>query len=162
MFITQIVQGEVSELYLCEECAKKRGLMDPASLSFNEKFFPENFKQQIENLLKKVEQDVNNIRYQQELQEEDTPAISCPICDFSLAGYRKTGRLGCPDCYTVFASYLGMQLMEDGEVSPEALEASPQVRIKLLEQQMSQAVEREDYEHAAQLRDQIKQLREEE
>ncbi len=160
MFITQIVQGEVTELYLCEECAKKRGLIDPVALSFNEKFFPENFQQQIENLLKKVEQDVNKLSQQPEEEEDDTPSMTCPTCQFTLANYRKTGRLGCPDCYFSFATYLGMEVTEVPNLEQGAATIPPQVRIKQLEQQMAKAIEIEDYESAARLRDQIKQVQE--
>ena len=41
MFLTQIVNGQVSELALCEACARAKGLFDPQSLTFAEKFFPE-------------------------------------------------------------------------------------------------------------------------
>ncbi len=161
MFITQIVQGEVTELYLCEECAKKRGLIDPVALSFNEKFFPENFQQQIENLLKKVELDVNKLTQQHIEDDDDVPSMTCPICQFSLSNYRKTGRVGCPDCYDSFAAYLGTELTQQENQDCLELDIQPKVRIKQLEQQMAKAVEIEDYEAAASLRDQIKQLQQE-
>ena len=44
MQLTQIVNGQVTELILCESCARNKGLFDPQSLSFAEKFFPEELK----------------------------------------------------------------------------------------------------------------------
>lgn len=160
MFITQIIQGEVTELNLCEDCARERGLIDPMTLSFNEKFFPENFQQQIEQLLKKVEQDVAQLNHIDDDAEElrDCPDMSCPICQFTLALYQKTGRLGCPDCYRVFAEQMGMMAAE-GLATPMAeVELSPQLQRKNLERQMAKAIEVEDYERAASLRDQLKNL----
>lgn len=158
MFITQIVQGEVTELHLCEACAKERGLLDPVTLSFNEKFFPENFQQQIENLLKKVEQDVSKLGLFHQEKEDDTPHMTCPICQFSLSNYRKTGRVGCPDCYRVFANHLDGHFADAPSASQSTIQASPQLQIKKLEHQMAKAIETEDYETAASLRDQIKTL----
>ena len=48
MFLTQIVNGQVTELAFCEECARAKGLFDPQALTFAEKFFPEKFKERID------------------------------------------------------------------------------------------------------------------
>lgn len=162
MFITQIIQGEVTELNLCEDCARERGLIDPLTLSFNEKFFPENLQQQIEHILKKVEHDVTQLMDAQpddaDDAEDDCPDMTCPICDFPLVQYRKTGRLGCPDCYRVFAQQMGM-MAEEGLACPVVeVEISPQLQRKKLERQMAKAIAIEDYERAATLRDELKQL----
>ena len=54
MQLTQIVNGQVTELILCEECAKKKGLFDPQSLAFAEKFFPEELKKKVEEIVKEL------------------------------------------------------------------------------------------------------------
>ncbi len=161
MFITQIVKGEVTELHLCEDCARSRGLIDPLTLSFNEKFFPENFQQQIESLLKKVEQDVAELELFNNEELEDIPNMTCPICQFTLSNYRKTGRVGCPDCYRVFAQQIGVLAIDGNELPQRPVEMSPQLQIKQLERKMNKAIEIEDYETAASLRDQIKHLQQE-
>lgn len=158
MFITQIIQGEVTELNLCEDCARERGLIDPLTLSFNEKFFPENFQQQIEQILKKVEQDVANMGYLAPEDELDAPDMTCPICDFTLENYRKTGRLGCPDCYRVFAQHLGVLVAEGMTPALAEVPLSPQLQRKKLQDLMKKAISIEDYETAAHLRDELKNL----
>lgn len=148
MFLTQIVNGEVTELVLCAECARKKGLLDPQALTFSEKFFPEAFKKRVDDIVR-------------ELTEGKTPAQTeaapscdvlthCPACGFALETFRKTGRLGCPDCYTVFARELEHALPEGAE------EAAPADDRRTLEAQLRAAIEREDYETAAALRDKLR------
>ena len=56
MFLTQIVNGQVSELALCETCAREKGLFDPQSLTFAEKFFPEEFRNRVDKLVRELTQ----------------------------------------------------------------------------------------------------------
>ncbi|MGN0821162.1 MAG: UvrB/UvrC motif-containing protein [Akkermansia sp.] len=156
MFLTQIIEGKVTELALCAACAEKKGLFDPQNLTFAERLFPEKFRARVEELVR-------------ELAGEETPFSAgakhkpqvpdmltrCPICDFTLENYRSSGRLGCPECYRVFA----------GELNPETTaneseddSVPPNVQRARLEQELQQAISREDFEKAAQLRDQLKGL----
>ena len=79
----------------------------------------------------------------------------CPVCGFSVEDYRNTGHLGCPDCYSVFARELD-PTAEQSDTPAE--EESPAVTRARLQQELQKAVEQEDYERAAALRDQIKTL----
>ncbi len=152
MFLTQIVNGQVSELALCESCAREKGLFDPQSLTFAEKFFPEEFKNRVDKLVRELTQN-----------ESTAPApatpldmlAKCPVCGFTVEDYRRTGHLGCPDCYTVFAHELN-PTAEPAE-SADA-EESPAITRARLQQELQKAIEQEDYERAAELRDQINLL----
>ena len=150
MFLTQIVNGQVSELALCEACARAKGLFDPQSLTFAEKFFPEEFKQRVDQLVRELTG--------AETPAPQAPAMSdlsnCPVCGFSVEDYRRTGHLGCPDCYTVFAR----ELNPDAGQEAEPVDEPPAVTRARLQKEMQQAIAREDYEHAAILRDQINAL----
>lgn len=154
MFLTQIVNGKVSEMALCEECAKARGLFDPQSLTFAEKFFPQELQRQMDKIVRQLAQGGG--------EDKSLPAAegcdvisSCPFCHFTLEDYRRTGRLGCPDCYTFLATELNAP-KEDAKAGETP---QPQRRsAKELEAELQLAVEREDYERAAVLRDEIKAL----
>lgn len=151
MFLTQIVNGQVTELALCEDCAREKGLFDPQSLTFAEKFFPKEFKKQIDKLVRELAE------HEEERHEAPQSAdmlLTCPACGFPLETYRKTGRLGCPDCYTVFARELDT---EPGNAE-DAEEQDAAENTEALQQQLADAVAREDYETAAALRDRIKEL----
>ena len=151
MFLTQIVNGQVSELALCESCARAKGLFDPQSLTFAEKFFPEEFKQRVDKLVRELTGNAETV-------SEPAPPMSmfsrCPVCGFSVDNYRNTGHLGCPDCSKVFARELDPAA--EIEVEPET--EAPALTRARLQKELQQAIERENYERAAQLRDQINAL----
>lgn len=149
--LTQIVNGQVSELALCEDCAKEKGLFDPQTLSFAEKFFPEEFKAKVDKIVQSLAE-MKQPGSERDVKEEDI-LTCCPVCHFPLSVYRKTGRMGCPDCYTVFAHELNWE-----EDSPDTA-ASPASELEKLEENMRRAISNEDYETAAQIRDQIRALK---
>ena len=78
----------------------------------------------------------------------------CPVCGFSVDNYRNTGHLGCPDCYKVFAR----ELDPTAEIEDEPETEAPALTRARLQKELQQAIERENYERAAQLRDQINAL----
>lgn len=152
MFLTQIVNGQVSELALCETCAREKGLFDPQSLTFAEKFFPEEFRNRVDKLVRELTQS------ESVAAAPSTPMdmlTKCPVCGFTVEDYRRTAHLGCPDCYSVFARELD-PTAEQSDTPAE--EESPAVTRARLQQELQKAVEQEDYERAATLRDQIKTL----
>lgn len=164
MFLTQIVNGKMSEMALCEECAKARGLFDPQSLTFSEKFFPEELKRQMDRIVQQLSGGGSEPDRRQPAAVEGRDVITvCPVCQFTLEDYRRTGRLGCPDCYTFLAAELdacnGAQA--EGEAEQETVPENPMPKaqrptVANLSEELQRAVEREDYELAAHLRDQIK------
>ena len=94
--------------------------------------------------------------------------IKCPICGLSYLDFRQHGRLGCATDYTVFKEGL-IPLLEKIHGSVEHMGKVPaksgdahQAGRQLLElrQQLKAAVDKEDYEQAAKLRDSIKAIEE--
>ena len=90
----------------------------------------------------------------------------CPTCGFSQADFKKTGRFGCSNCYTVFAEGLENMLKgmhkgtsHVGKVPPRLLKARQRDdEMKKLQRDLRKAVTEEKYEVAAGLRDKIQQL----
>lgn len=164
MFITQIVKGEMRELNICEECARKQGLIDPVALNFNEKFFPENFHNQLEALMHKVHDEIQAVQmhHTNNMIIADDKSISCPACKFSLSQFLRLGRLGCSDCYHAFAPFLKDKNSQNAEGgAPAHTKDKPMpthLRIKYLEAQMAKLIQEEKYEEAARVRDEIKEL----
>lgn len=155
MLLTQIVNGQVTDLALCEDCARSKGLFDPQSLTFAEKFFPEEFKAKVDQLVREL---TENKQVGEQAKKRPDLLTKCPVCQFPLETYRKTGRLGCPDCYTVFSREL--DIVQEGEETAEAISPTDSVKTdkRALEKQLQEAISREDYEQAAILRDQLKNL----
>ena len=92
----------------------------------------------------------------------------CPRCGIKFVDFRNSGRLGCPHDYEVFRDEL-MPLLENihGETkhcgkTPRRYPQTKKTEAELvqLRQRLKRAIDREDYEEAAQVRDQIKTLEE--
>lgn len=89
--------------------------------------------------------------------------VCCIQCGLSLAEFNKTGRFGCSECYVAFADALPELLRRIhgrtyhvGKVpvtNPAQLSARKE--LLLLRRQLKRAVEHEDFEKAAHLRDRI-------
>lgn len=152
--LTQIINGQISELALCESCAKEKGIFDPQTLTFAEKFFPEDIKAKVDKIVRELAGMQQNEATNAAKDEQRDLLVRCPVCQFSLSAHRKTGRLGCPSCYTVFARELAQ---EAGVVNSDGADSPADERTEL-ERELQQAIEREDYESAAVLRDRIRQL----
>ena len=145
--LTQIVGDKMQKLDLCEECAKAKGINDPTSFAMADLML--------------------GLGASQELDPSAAGAeLKCARCGFSQADFKKSGRLGCPDCYKTFAEGLAglLKTMHKGTrhigKAPEALRASRENsdRLKSLQKKLAKAIEGEDYETAAGLRDEIKSL----
>ena len=92
----------------------------------------------------------------------------CPHCGVKFVEFRNSGRLGCPHDYDEFREEL-LPLLENihGETrhvgkTPRRLPQSRQAQSEMMQlrKQLQQAVTREAYEEAAQIRDQIHRLEE--
>ena len=82
--LTQIVGDKMQKVDLCEECAKQKGVNDPAGFSLADLLLGLGASQEISS-------------------GED---VKCPNCGFTQADFKKAGRLGCSQCYTTFAAGL--------------------------------------------------------
>jgi len=144
--LTQIVGEKMQKLDMCEDCAKAKGLNDPTSFAMADLML--------------------GLGASQEVAQAGGAELKCSRCSFSQADFKKTGRLGCPECYQTFAEGLAglLKTMHKGTQhvgkSPEALRQTREKadRLKTLQKKLNKAVETEDFEQAAQLRDQIKAL----
>ncbi len=158
MFLTQIVNGKVTELALCARCAEERGLFDPQSLTFAEKFFPEEFKNRVEKIVHEITGGEMQTKREHPSSESGDLLTQCPHCRFTLDDFRRSGRLGCPECYDIFASEMDNNAPSDAPTTEQDAPASHAMSRDLLEKRLAAAIEKEDYETAAQLRDQLKEL----
>jgi protein arginine kinase activator len=93
---------------------------------------------------------------------------ACPRCGIKFVDFRNSHRLGCPQDYEVFRNEL-TPLLENIHGEPRHCGKTPrrypqtkkaEAELVLLRSRLKRAVDREDYEEAAKLRDQIKTLEE--
>ncbi|MBR6408600.1 MAG: UvrB/UvrC motif-containing protein [Clostridia bacterium] len=96
--------------------------------------------------------------------------IVCPQCGASFSDITQTGRVGCAKCYEIFYDRLVPSLQRihgktrhAGKLpSGAGIEAKRRNELDSLRQQLAQAVENQEYEKAAQLRDSIRGIEEKE
>lgn len=144
--LTQIDGEKMRKVDLCEECAKTKGINDPAGFSLADLLLGLGASHEIEQAGGGVE-------------------VRCPRCGFTQGDFKKAGRLGCPDCYKTFAEALEglLKTMHKGTRHvgkvPASLRHSRELsdRLKVLQKKLTKAIESEDFEEAAHVRDEIKQ-----
>ena len=145
VFLTQIVDGKMQKVNLCEGCSKEKGVNDPTGFALADLLLGLGASQEI---------------------EKSPASLKCPVCGFTQADFKKTGRLGCSNCYTVFAEGIAPMLknMHKGTQhtgkTPTAFHKIREhdEKIKALQDKLSKAIEAEEFELAANLRDQIRQV----
>ncbi|MDG1172806.1 MAG: UvrB/UvrC motif-containing protein [Opitutales bacterium] len=128
---------------LCEACAQEKGVTNPDNLS-------------IGNLL-----DDNQPKI-----DASTASMTCESCGTTHQEFKKGGRLGCEACYHVFRPVLeplldGMHagIKHLGKVPSRSVKKkSAEENEGILQKELKKAVEEENYEKAAELRDRLKKL----
>ncbi len=147
--LTKIHNGVKKEYNLCEECAQKL-----SAFSNNDSFDFHNF---FSGLLD------NDFPFSsKQFQEKE---LICPQCNMKYSTFKKIGRVGCDQCYRAFGQYMNPLIRRihgsDQHTGKIPNHASKEIKIKKeiadLEKQLKKAVENEEYELAAQIRDQIKE-----
>ena len=147
--LTQIQDNEMTTVHLCPSCAAEKGL--DAGVAKN---LP------LTDFLAQMGQAA--------IAEEEAADVGpCTYCRTTVEDFRRTGRLGCPHCYSVFESQLRAILrrihgstyhLGKVYVPPASEAAERSARLAGLRRKLQRAVESEDFERAAVIRDQIREL----
>lgn len=144
--LTEIIGGEKQERHLCEECAQKEGITIKTQVPI---------AKLLDNLVAAQEEakHLSNLR--------------CEQCNLTFSEFRKSGSLGCPNDYEAFREPL-RELIERaheghtvhvGKV-PKNMSSHTAHHSKLLKlrRNLREAIESEDYEAAANIRDRIRHI----
>ncbi len=155
VFLTQLVEGQMKKVCLCDSCAKERGVTDPTGFSL------------ADLLLGGLPGGPGTAA------GGGSPAApgngrKCPTCGFTLDDLKRVRRFGCSDCYATFSEEVGQMLrgMHKGTSHigkvPEGLMATQfrNQRLEELRSRLDQAITSESYEEAAGIRDEIHNLSE--
>lgn len=150
--LTQVIDGKVKKLNLCQVCAQKNGidLNSPISIT--------------DVLLGLGNQPVDS-GVQNDLTVFD---LSCSRCQMTRAEFKKRARLGCPECYNAFMGELSAitQAMHHsrqhvGKIpARQGNEARVTAQVAALQKDIETAIAKEEYEVAAGIRDKIRALKE--
>jgi protein arginine kinase activator len=147
--LTQIVNNQMSTHRLCEKCAAEKGLESAPE--------PANFP--LTDFLAQMGKDP--------VADVDPSGTQCSFCGLTFKDFRETGRLGCPHCYETYAPHLqrllrrvhgGTQHVGKVYLPPDTSASDVERRLAGLKRKLHRAVEAEDFERAAELRDEIRTL----
>jgi len=149
---TEIVNNNMVTLNLCEESAEEKGIEVQQSSSYG-------LGDLVAGLIDTtVGAETGRIG-----------KVTCPQCGYEYSDFKRIGRFGCPDCYEAFAEQLAPMLRHihgnthHTGAAPEQ-SSRPVSRVERrrvigeLKEELARAIGVEDYERAALLRDEIREL----
>jgi protein arginine kinase activator len=154
LHFAKIINGEKTEFHICEQCAKEKGEYFPGSNSFS-----------IHQLLSGL------LNFEQPLkagnEEIQVKKLECEKCRMTYEQFTQVGRFGCAHCYKSFESKLDpiLKRVHSGNHThsgklPERIGGGIQIQrqIEALKQQLKSLIDQEEFEKAAELRDEIRSL----
>ncbi|AUS95571.1 hypothetical protein CDQ84_17095 [Clostridium thermosuccinogenes] len=148
---TQIVNNKKIELYLCEQCAREKGQLGMEE-AFNLNDFFSGFL---------------GFGGSPGYMQPAAPKSSvCSECGMSFEEFQKTGKLGCANCYATFSDRLKPLvkrlhggIKHTGKAPLKVSQsANTSTKLEKLKDMLAKAIQNEEYEKAAEIRDQIKAL----
>ncbi|HOW88914.1 MAG TPA: UvrB/UvrC motif-containing protein [Elusimicrobiales bacterium] len=159
VFLKLAVNSKVVEMHLCGDCAPYAADGSFGGLDIE----PMNM----------AGQGGGACAFFKEFLPRDKRALSCPACGLAYHEFKDSGRLGCAGCYESFAPQLSELLTRihgncrhtgkrcgptAGAPAPERTRGAARASSSVLRQALKKAVENEDFERAAELRDRIRKL----
>lgn len=150
---TEIINGQKKELNLCKSCASE---LQPQGFSFMPQL---NFHNFLGGLM-------GHSFGVGDFTKTSPRVNKCEVCGLSESQFAQRGLLGCGNCYNTFGNTLESLVRRihgtsyhNGKV-PERTSDKIKLnrKIESLRAQLKQAVEAEEFERAAQLRDSIREL----
>jgi protein arginine kinase activator len=148
--LTQVEHDSKVTLHLCEQCAQQKGVETGESV----------LKTPLGGFVKELSKNVGS------LLPSPVDGLRCPACGATLKDFRESGRLGCAQCYEAFTPHLrdllrrlhgSSQHMGERYEAPGA-RADPRRELLELKDQLRRAIDAENFELAADLRDRIRVL----
>jgi len=142
IFYKSLINGEATEIYLCPDCAESMG------------FGPERPSDEmiVNELLGSI---LPRTARSREVKV-------CGLCGQRIDEFSRSGKAGCSECYNVFREELYPSIVNlHGSAEHKGRENPKTGEVKALKAELRKAVEGEDYEKAAALRDKIRELEKE-
>lgn len=158
LHLTKINNGEKTVLHLCEVCAQEKGesfMMNAgAGFSFN-------------NLLAGLLNLENSFAPAKQTPIYQYETLQCEECSMTYKQFIQVGRFGCSNCYETFKEQIKPILRRlhsgnwthNGKI-PSRIGGGIHIRknIETLKQTIKDLISREEFEKAAEIRDQIRSL----
>lgn len=158
LHFTKIVNGEKTEVHLCEKCAQEKGdmFMINAASGFS-----------INNLLAGLLNIDPSFHHTTQNTFDKEEILQCDQCSMTFDQFVKIGRFGCAHCYETFKDQLKPILRRlhsgnwnhNGKI-PKRIGGTIHLRKQVdeLKQQLKELISNEKFEQAAEIRDEIRSL----
>ena len=156
--IKRVINGEFQEYNLCSHCAKEMGYSNMFE-GFG------GFQDSFNSLLGSFFSNALPARSQ---------ATRCEVCGTGYADITRTGMMGCANCYSIFADQLMPTIRrvhgntthcgkhsvfaKKEKTTPAAEENPKEKQLEELKLKLKTAIENQEFELAAELRDKIKEM----
>ena len=158
--LTEIVDEQMSEMHLCEECARQK------SVQMEQQFGLADLLAGLADMGK------TSAKGEASTASAKTVALNCSKCGLSYDDFRKFGRLGCGHCYISFREqldallkkihgsnhHLGKMIAKSKKALPSGTSKAKKDDLGSLRQDLQEAIQDEDFEKAALIRDKIREL----
>lgn len=153
LHFTKIINGEKMVYHLCDECAKEKGGAMIESNGFS-----------IHNLLSGL---LNFEQLVEEKHYQDHSELQCPKCGLTYSEFVEVGKFGCDECYKTFNEKLDPvfrkvhsgNTVHKGKI-PKRMGQDVKARrqVKTLKETLQKLIGDEEFEKAAEVRDEIRAL----
>jgi protein arginine kinase activator len=158
LHFTKIINGEKTEIDLCEKCAQEKGemFMVHGAPGFT-----------IHNLLAGLLNFNSSFQPTQQDAFQQEEVLQCESCSMSFPQFVKLGRFGCAQCYQTFKGQLKpiLRRLHSGNSThngkiPKRVGGNIHLRknIEGLKLQLKELISEEEFEKAAEIRDEIRSL----
>lgn len=147
--LTEIIDDQMTELHLCEACARQKSAAMEQQFGLNE-------------LLAGLAD------FEKPTEDKEAISAKCQNCGLTYADFKKLGRLGCSQCYDAFKKYLGpllrrihgstIHLGKTPQNIPVVKPAEKKTDLQDLRARLQKAIDSEAFEEAANIRDHIREL----
>ena len=150
---TEVINGQVKKIHICENCAKTKGIDAGLPFSFSDVF----------SALSKGLEKISSLP-----NAATDASLQCPGCNLQIQELMNQGRMGCAQCYETFESILN-DILTNVQKSPCHVGKMPRKcihfddvnrRIEEREKNLQAAIREERYEDCVVLRDELRKLKE--
>ena len=152
--LTQVIDGKVKKMHLCEQCAAKSGFDVNAPLSITDILLSMGMQKPADEPAEVVPVAAGMER-------------TCPRCHMRRTDFKKGGRFGCAECYEAFADELPPLLKQmhrsdhhTGKIpANQGRKIKTDAEIAAMQTKLKKAIASEAFEEAARIRDQIEAMK---
>ncbi|GAA0503274.1 protein-arginine kinase activator protein McsA [Salinibacillus aidingensis] len=155
---SQVVNGEKTEVHLCEYCAQEKGYMD----QYNQNFSFQDLLSGLFNF-----DSGTSFKESQGSSFQSNHSLQCDKCGMTYEEFKRRGKFGCDQCYETFDQHLNPifrrvhsgNTTHDGKI-PKRVGGNLHLKRNLQQYrlELQKLIEKEQFEEAAKMRDQIREL----